>query len=185
RAAAADRGRRRSARPSRRRAQPGAGPRRAGVDRRRALAAASAARGFVVLAVDAAQRVGDLTQGRLGAHGVENGRHQIARLAGGALEAGECRPGPRLGPGGPKGGKAGDLVGLHARIDLQNLRLGLVVLAIAVHAHHLALAGLDLALPAVGGLGDFALLEAALERAEGAALLLDPAQVAERLVVDL
>ena len=125
-----------------------------------------------------AEAVGDLPDGGVGRDRLDERREEVVGAPRGLLDPPERRlPGGRvaLRPDAPDGL---DLAPFPLRVDrLEGRRRGRLV-AEAVHADDDPLAGLDLALGAVRGLLDLALLEAGLDRREGSS---EPVDLGEKI----
>ncbi len=135
---------------------------------------------LAVLAPGHAQPVGDLTDRRVGADRGQDRGHEVAVRAGHPLQlVHRGRPG-RLGALTPDLPNPLDLASLAVGVDLLGGRRADFVVAELVDAHDDLVARVDRPLDPVGRLLDLALLEAALDRGERAAELLDLVEIGPR-----
>src|SRR3954449_3209067 len=143
-------------------------------------------RGLAPDAPDVAQHVAHLAHRHVRPRGVHDRLHQIAVFADGILfQPGKCLLDRTGVAARPDRLDAIDLRLLERRIDLEEVRLRLVVELVAVDADDDALILIDLRLVAVRGLGDLALEKFLLDGRDDAAELLDPVEVLVRLSLEL
>src|SRR5215218_5798052 len=133
--------------------------------------------GLGVGAEDLLETGDDLALGGVYARAVEKVRHQVGVARGGLAQRGQGgldRPGVAAGADGLH---AADLLALEGRVDVVQLELALAALGEVVDADEDAVAAVVLLLEGVGGVGDLALREAALDGLGHAAELVDLREV--------
>src|SRR5213080_1808660 len=121
-------------------------------------------RHFLVLTPDLAQRIAHLANRRVGANGVENGRHEIRRGLGRRGQSVERSADAVIVARPEKHLELRQLLLGGGFVDVQNLDRRLVLLDEIVHADDDALFSFDGLLESFGVLGDLALRKAALIR---------------------
>src|SRR3954464_13882511 len=132
-------------------------------------------------AEDRLECLDDLPLAGVYARAVEEVRHEIVVVAGGGfLEGGQLALDGGAVAAGADGLHAVDLLALQPRVDAEDLDLAVAALGVRVHADELARAVVVLLLELEGGVGDLALREAALDRLDHAAELVDLGEVRVR-----
>lgn len=140
-------------------------------------------RAFLVNAKDRFHHGHYLAKGCIGAHRVQQERHGVFGAG-----AGEAQLVERLAHGGVVALfaqllEAGDLAPLAFGVHFEDWHVVAGLVGEGVDAHDQALVGVHFALVAIGGFGDLALEEAALDGRQHAAHLVDLAEVGQRLLL--
>src|SRR4051812_29820409 len=121
-------------------------------------------RGFGVRAPDLLQRLDHLALGGARAGAVEQPRHEVLLRRRRAAQLGQRALHARPVAARPRGLQPADLLALQRRVDVQDRRLAVVALGVAVDADHDLLAGVDALLQLERRVGDLPLRVVALDR---------------------